>query len=68
MKKPIMKSKLKGKRKLDKTALMEKEEGATMIEEYIKRQIKKQFDQDNQLFQRIKCPVVAMACCLMLQV
>lgn len=59
---------IKAEHKSDNSVLMEKPEAETVKEAIKNERIKKQFAQDALIHKRIKCPVAAMACCLMHQV
>ncbi len=68
MKKLHLNNKLKAEQKSDKAVLMEAPAVRTTSEEDSKEErIKKQFAQDALIYQRIKCPVAAMVCCLICQ-
>ena len=68
MKKVILNKKPKAEHKSDETILMGTQEAGAVKEESKTERIKKQFAQDALIHERIKCPVVAMVCCLMHQV
>jgi len=68
MKKVILTPKNKAEHKSDQAIWVGTQEVGT-IEEALKNDyIKKQFAQDARIHQRVKCPVMAMVCCLMHQV
>ena len=68
MKKRPLNTKLKAEQKSDDTVLMSAQEAGAIKKDSINERIKKQFAQDALIYQRIKCPVAAMVCCLMHQV
>lgn len=61
-------NKLQAEHKSDNSVLMEKPEARTVKEVRQNERIKKQFAQDDLIYQRVKRPVMAMACCLIHQV
>jgi hypothetical protein len=65
MKKLPLNTKLKAEHKSEKAALMGTPEVRTVEKDSKNEWIKKQFAQDDIIHQRVKCPVVAMACCLL---
>ena len=68
MKKLHLNNKLKAEHKSDKVVLMGPPEVRAIKKDSINERIRKQFTQDALIYQRIKCPIAAMACCLMRQV
>lgn len=68
MKKLPLRTKLKAENKSCNAVLMEAPEISTVEKDRKNAHIKKQFAQDALIHQRIKCPVMAMVCCLMHQV
>ena len=68
MKKLPLRSKLKAEHKSDNAVLMEAPAVGTVEKDSKDERIKKQFAQDALIYQRVKCPVAAMVCCLMHQV
>lgn len=68
MKKSPLNKTLKAAHKSDETGLVGAQEAETVKEVRKNESIKKQFAQSANIYQRVKCPVVAMACCLMYQV
>ncbi|WP_373551543.1 hypothetical protein [Haliscomenobacter sp.] len=68
MKKLPLNNKLKAEHKSDNAVLMETPAARKVAKDNKDERIKKQFAQDALIYQRIKCPVAAMVCCLMYQV
>ena len=68
MKKLPLNDKLKAEHKSDDAVLMGTPKVRAIKKDSINERIKKQFAQDALIYQRIKCPVAAMVCCLMHQV
>ena len=68
MKKLSLNNRLKGEHKSDKAVLMRASKSRTIQKNSEDERIKKQFAQDALIYQRVKCPVAAMVCCLMHQV
>ena len=69
MKNVILNKNLKAEQKSDNAILMKARAARTTEEKDGKdERIKKQFAQDALIYQRIKCPVAAMVCCLICQV
>lgn len=68
MKKRPLNNKLKAEHKSDEAVLMGRQEAGTVKEESKIERIKKQFAHDELIYERIKCPIAAMACCLIHQV
>ena len=68
MKKLPLNNKLKAEHKSDNAVLMETPEVRTVEKDVQNERIRKQFAQDDLIYQRVKCPAVAVACCLIDQV
>lgn len=68
MKKLPLNNNLKAAHKSDNEILKETQEVAKDEKGSKNEWIKKQFAQDGLIYQRIKCPVTAMVCCLIHQV
>lgn len=68
MKKLPLNTKLKAERKSDNAVLTAPQEVEKVEKDSENEWIKKQFAQNALIYQRIKCPIAAMVCCLMHQV
>jgi len=68
MKKLPLNTKLKAEHMSDNAVLMGTPKVRTIKKASKDDWIKKQFAQDALIYQRVKCPVAAMVCCLMHQV
>ncbi len=68
MKKLPSNTKLKAEHKSDNAVLMGTPELRAVEKDSKNERIKKQFTQDALIYQRVKCPIAAMVCCLMHQV
>lgn len=68
MKKRPLYNKLKAKHKCDNVVLKELPTVGAVEEDLKNQRIKKQFAQDALIYQRMKCPFMALACCLIYQV
>jgi hypothetical protein len=65
MKKVILNNNPKAEHKSDEAVLMGAQEARKVKEDSKDERIKKQLAEDALIHERIKCPVAAMACCLM---
>ncbi len=68
MKKLSLNTKLKAEHKSDNAVLTGPPEVRAIKKDSINERIRKQFAQDDLIYQRVKCSVAAMVCCLMHQV
>ena len=68
MKKLPLRNKLKGEHKSDNAVLMGTAALRAVEKDSKDERIKKPFAQDDLIYQRVKCPAVAVACCLIDQV
>ncbi len=68
MKKRPLNTKPKAEHKSDEAVLMEKPEAGTLKEIRKNESIKKQFAQNAIIYERIKCPIAAIACCFIHQI
>jgi hypothetical protein len=68
MKKPPLNKQLKAERKSDETVLIGAQEAGTVKEVCKNESIKKQFAQNALIYERIKCPIAAIACSFIHQI